>query len=132
MYNLFTKICIIALFVLFVFAMWRSFNLKQKLNALQAKQTTGKQRRVVIAANRYSDGRLLIGLRHWDIHMAKQYEAFEVAGVKPDDDDPEQGFLDNNGNFLTRQQAWVVAAAAGQIKRVAGDWDNELCSENIY
>lgn len=34
----------------------------------------------------------------------------------------EQGFIDQRGNFLGRQEAWQVAQAAGQIiRRVGGD-----------
>lgn len=46
-----------------------------------------------------------------------------------------QGFIDNKGHFLTREQAWVVANAAGQIlRRVGGDHVNggRLFSENLY
>jgi hypothetical protein len=43
-----------------------------------------------------------------------------------------QGFVDNKGNFLTREEAWTVAEAAGQIiRRCSGDGER-LFSENLY
>lgn len=87
--------------------------------------------RIVCAANRDKwNGTLLIGVRHWDKFMHDQHSRntdFCDAG--------DQGFIDNRGNFLTRQEAWKVAEAAGQIiRRVGGDDANggTLYSENLY
>jgi hypothetical protein len=43
-----------------------------------------------------------------------------------------QGFLDNKGIFLTREEAHTVAKAAGQIVRRVGGDANRLYSENLY
>lgn len=54
--------------------------------------------------------------------------------------DSEQGFIDQFGNFLTRQEAWVIAARQNQIIRLVGNQTKEdlgkttikLYSENLY
>lgn len=43
----------------------------------------------------------------------------------------EEGFLDQFGNFLTREEAWVIALRNGQIKREV-TVPGELYSENLY
>ena len=89
-------------------------------------------RSIVASANRYSNGLTLVGVRHWDEHMHTQALCYRENGILPNDKDPEQGFLDNHGNFLNRRQALIVAKAANQIvKRVGGD-EQELYSENLY
>jgi hypothetical protein len=44
----------------------------------------------------------------------------------------EQGFIDQFGVFMTREEAYVVAKAAGQIKYRCGGDDGVLFSENLY
>ena len=43
-----------------------------------------------------------------------------------------QGFIDQRGNFLTREEAWIVAEASGQIIRRVGGDGKKLYSENLY
>jgi hypothetical protein len=43
-----------------------------------------------------------------------------------------QGFIDNRGNFLTREEALVIAREAGQIRRRCGGDEHALYSENLY
>jgi hypothetical protein len=43
----------------------------------------------------------------------------------------EQGFIDQKGEFLTREEAWPIAEAAGQIRNKVGP-DGILYSENLY
>lgn len=89
-------------------------------------------RRVVCAAIRGHGGVIICGARHFDGVMLKQ---LDMAGgsqhfgrSKP----VEQGFIDNRGEWLTREEALVVATAAGQlVRRCPGD-DRELFSENLY
>jgi hypothetical protein len=46
---------------------------------------------------------------------------------------PVQGFVDNNGKFLTRSEAYEVALAAGQIRHKTGNPSSkELFSEDLY
>jgi hypothetical protein len=98
----------------------------------ETKSRNESNRRVLVAANRYKNGIVLIGLRHWDEHMYAQANAYLAQGIFPKDEVPTQGFLDTKGRFLTRNQAWVLASNAQQITRVPGDKTGQLCSENIY
>jgi len=75
-------------------------------------------RRIACAANRY--GKYIVtGARHHDSMMRIQIMAigadrlWALAGGRHRE---EQGFVDQWGIFLTREEAWVVAEAAGQIK----------------
>lgn len=86
-------------------------------------------RRIVCAANRNPrTKRMILGARHFD-HLMQQ------AGGKMTRMFVEQGFIDQRGEFLNRQEAWKVAEAAGQIIRRCGvDTANggTLYSENLY
>lgn len=91
-------------------------------------------RRVVCAANRL--GRIIVlGARHFDWMMHEQIALLEQVDETLDSNVAhhwEQGFIDQKGEFMTRQEAWIVAEAAGQIiRRVGGDGE-KLFSENIY
>jgi hypothetical protein len=44
----------------------------------------------------------------------------------------EQGFIDQHGVFMTREEAWIVAEAACQIIRRVGGDGARLYSENLY
>ena len=96
--------------------------------------------RIVCAACKHSDGRIVCGPRHFDATMWKQL--LNVAAL-PLNDGPlpeqvkewgnaEQGFIDQFGDFLTREEAWVIAAKNGQIIRDQ-DWQTgSLHSEHLY
>lgn len=92
------------------------------------------EQKIVCAANLFADDDgakfTILGVRHWDALMK------HILGVFPDDlQEIEQGFIDNQGTFLSRTEAWKVAEAAGQIiRRVGGDDANggTLYSENLY
>jgi hypothetical protein len=71
-------------------------------------------RRIVCAANKAPDGTVTLQVRHC---------------AKPDE---QQGFIDNKGNWLTREDAYVIALAANQILRRVGGDEGKLFSENIY
>ena len=86
-------------------------------------------RRVVCAALRRSGGLIICGARHFDPIM-RQVIGFiggrqEWLGV-------EQGFIDQYGAFMPREEARVVAEAAGQIVRRVGGDSKILFSENLY
>lgn len=73
------------------------------------------KRRIVCAAIRAADGDLLLGIRHYSPDMHRQIEA-RVDGAKFHHRlDEDQGFVDQFGKFMTREEAWSIAAAAGQI-----------------
>jgi len=83
--------------------------------------------RIVCAANRFENGPLLIGARHFDQHMHVQANYLGVKGTEPH----EQGFIDQYGRFYSRKDAWGIAEKNGQIIRRC-DCDGELFSENLY
>lgn len=85
------------------------------------------QQIVVCAANR-KDGVTFCGARHCDSVMRKQAEA---AGIKLTA--AEQGFINQFGEFLTREEAMQVVKESGQpfnIERNNGD--SYLFSEGLY
>ena len=87
-----------------------------------------KNRRVVCAANRI-DGVILAGARHWDTVMHKQAEAMNMERDKRGY--AEQGFIDQFGIFLTREEAFVLAEEKGQIKEKP-NVRGTLFSEDLY
>lgn len=84
-----------------------------------------KPRVVVCAAVRSLINPFIIwvGPRHFDMTM-REYMPGKIDG--------EQGFIDQFGKFMTRQEAWKVAEAAGQIKYRCGGDEGKLFSENLY
>lgn len=79
--------------------------------------------RIVCAAMRARHGTIVCGVRHWDEIM---------HGAAHGKSGWEQGFVDNRGQFLTREEARPIALAADQIiQRVGGD-EGRLFSENLY
>jgi hypothetical protein len=88
--------------------------------------------RVVCAANRNADGLIVAGARHYDDVMRAQIKSstgnWRVNMV-------EQGFIDQFGNFLSRQEAWTIANRNNQITRRCGGDEADggtLYSENLY
>lgn len=95
------------------------------------------QQRIVCAANRSECGKIVLGVRHFDMQMHRQIKAFRESFNDPSLKFREQGFIDNQGNFFNRKEAWIIAEKANQIyRRVPGDVDSEgfgrLFSENLY
>ena len=98
------------------------------------------EQRVVCAANKLTNGKILLGARHWDFFMHQQanhIEEFymEVYGEEATEKmfaESEQGFIDQYGNFLTREEAWVIAEKNGQIVRDHDKCVGELFSEHLY
>jgi hypothetical protein len=83
---------------------------------------------IVCAAVLYPHGLLIAGPRHFDPVM---------YALIPDSERerPQQGFIDQRGNFYNRHDAWVIAEKNGQIRyRCGGDETNggTLFSENLY
>lgn len=93
------------------------------------------QRRVVCSANKQSDGTLLLGARHWDSCMHATAKLLDYPWPK---DTEIQGFIDQFGVFMNREEAWDVALAAGHIRYIES-WNYSpstgkhiLYSENLY
>ncbi len=72
-------------------------------------------RRVVCAAIRAADGSVLLGIRHYSKDMHSQINARidRVAFLHRHDED--QGFVDQYGVYMSREEAYSVALVAGQI-----------------
>ena len=89
----------------------------------------GYVRRVVCAAMLMEDGLIVTGVRHFSPEMRlvlhRIYgDGYHLRVV-------EQGFVDQWGEFMNREDAWVVALSQGQVlKEVASA--GTLYSENLY
>lgn len=88
--------------------------------------------RVVCAAIKDKLGLVFCGARHRDsimnaapirIYGPTHYHNY-TEGVC--------GFIDNKGQFLTREQAWVIAEKAGQIRPHPSQKPGILHSEDLY
>jgi len=73
---------------------------------------------------------IVVGRRHWDATMHATLDRLNAHLSPPSFWD--QGFIDQKGVFLNREEAWIVAEAAGQIIRRVGGDGIELYSENLY
>ena len=72
---------------------------------------------VVVCAAMRKDEVIVTGARHFDPIM-RVLVALTCKGHVG----WEQGFIDQRGQFLTRQEAWRIADANGQIRRPTG-WE---------
>ena len=72
---------------------------------------------------------IVCSARHYDKVMVAQMdtinEAYSGANVI-------QGFIDQHGVFLTREEAYVVARDAGQVRDVGVGVGEILISEDLY
>lgn len=88
-------------------------------------------KRVVCAAIKHPDGRIVCGARHYDAAMIRQLEQLPDMWT-PGWQAAEQGFIDQRCEFLTREEAWKIADTNGQIIRER-DWaTGSLHSEHLY
>ena len=99
--------------------------------------------RIVCAANKYiikyspdeNEELIITGARHWDSIMRGVCDTLDEYTISCiDRNTEEQGFIDQFGNFLTRQEAYIVAKEHNQIIRDHEDADRTqtLYSENLY
>lgn len=89
-------------------------------------------RRVVCAAVRSADGYLILGIRHYSHDMHQQIAAREDGNLFSHRHDDDQGFVDQHGTFMTREEAYQVALRAGQIIRPEACGEGKLYSEGLY
>lgn len=92
------------------------------------------QQVVVCAACRRGD-LILAGARHFDKVMISQIKAIDGKLSPGAGNNFEEGFIDQFGDFLTREEAMDVAIAAGQkvdIERGCGGLSHMLFSEGLY
>ena len=73
------------------------------------------ERRVVCAAIRAANGQVMLGIRHYSQDMHEQIKCRVDGTMFACRHDEDQGFVDQHGVYMTREEAWQVANAAGQI-----------------
>jgi hypothetical protein len=81
-------------------------------------------RKIVCAAVR-KDALIICGVRHFDAHMRQMIRVIDGTYTGW-----EQGFVDDHGEFVTREVAYVLACESGQCSRTTGV--HELFSEDLY
>lgn len=104
---------------------------RMKSDSTETNSEIPLNRLVVCAALKHTDGSIICGARHYDddeIMRQQIVRASNASGWRG----AEQGFIDQKGVFLTREEALEVAKAAGQIKRRCGGDSKRLFSENLY
>lgn len=89
------------------------------------------KRFVVCAANKYGSGDIFIGIRHFCPLMIKNMEGYDISLMRKLDGEI-QGFVDQYGVFMDRQEAAIVAAEAGQLDRYGDNKPTILFSEDLY
>lgn len=93
-------------------------------------------RRVVCAAIRAADGDVLLGIRHYSRDMHKQITARYDGNKFKKRHDPDQGFVDQWGVYMTREEAYKVAEEAGELNYPEhcgnGLEGKKLYSEGLY
>ena len=98
-------------------------------------------RRVVCAAILMDDGLIVTGVRHYSPDMratlariyGKGLRAFGKWWRKPYYfHEAEQGFIDQFGKFLTREEAFVLARQNGQCPHLPTTGTACLFSEDLY
>jgi hypothetical protein len=89
-----------------------------------------KYNRIVCAAIRGEDGAVVSGVRHYSADMCATIGLMRNPDNFYHRNDDDQGFIDRNGSYLTRREAFVVALIAGQIPL---DTEGDLLySEMLY
>lgn len=98
---------------------------KEKNNSLS-------EPRIVCAAIRSRKGHIITSARHYDTNMHR------LISLMKDPEDfhhmyaDNQGFVDQHGNYYTREEAWEIAEKNGQIIRDIPASKGKLYSENLY
>jgi len=99
-------------------------------------EMTERIRRVVCAAIRAADGGVLLGVRHYSPDMHAQILARHDGEKFSHRLDGDQGFVDQFCVYMTREEAYRVAEAAGQIAHPEacgrGLDGPKLYSESLY
>jgi len=93
--------------------------------------------RIVCAAIRHqATGTVLCGVRHYDNAFMRPMIRALCGTVEAAREQGwygcEDGFVTNTYEFVTREQAYVIAEAAGQLRSHNPDWGKRLYSESLY
>jgi len=94
-----------------------------------------KPKQVVVCAACKKGNVIIAGARHFDKVMVSQIKAINGTLKPGDGANWEEGFIDQFGDFLDREESMKVAIAAGQkvdIERGCGGLENCLFSEGLY
>ena len=100
-----------------------------KMTHVHVDEDTSVPRIIVCAANRI-DGLIICGARHHDSIMRAVYSNLGLGNVKTYSRE-EQGFIDQYGQFVTREDAAFIVKANKQHLRDPEVGD-KLFSENLY
>jgi len=114
-----------------------------KESSPEVTKFVGKNPRIVCAANKYPDGFIAIGPRHFDSTMRdnihnhigneQRKATADLRIFKFNIQNCEQGFIDQYGDYHTRKDAMKIAKANNQIFRECGNKNgDELFSEHLY
>ncbi len=90
--------------------------------------------RIVCAAIRNKvTHEIILGVRHYDSFMRKQIDQWFTSQDRANWRNADQGFVDQFGAYLTREEAYIIAKEQGQIIRPDGTHDDKtLFSECLY
>ena len=80
---------------------------------------SNNQPRYIVCAAIRNSGRIICGARHFDSIMRRQ---LEIMGIERNSFQCwQQGFIDNNSQFYTREEALKLALEMGQIRRTGSN-----------
>ena len=88
--------------------------------------------KIVCAAIRADDGSVLVGIRHYSGDMHSQLMVRNDAEKFKNRSGKDQGFVDQFGKYYTREEAFDIAEANGQIFQKIHDAKRRLYSEHLY
>jgi hypothetical protein len=89
-----------------------------------------KYQRVVCAAIKHRTGLVVAGARHWDGVMCKMVDIAIPNRQEGNSSNWEEGFLNDQGEFLTRNEALTVAKNSGQVSSSLNT--DKLYSADLY
>lgn len=97
----------------------------------QQEYGSNREQRVVCAACRWPDGHIILGIRHFspDMRLSAALQGYETS---PKEGRVEQGFVDQYGVFLTRQEAFKIALSQRQYAPYEPYNIGTLYSEDLY
>ena len=91
-----------------------------------------KQRIVCAAIRNKITHQIIIGVRHYDSFMRDHIERFESFQDRMNWRKADQGFVNQFGEYLSREEAHLIAKGNDQILHRCGGDDHTLYSENLY